>query len=115
MTAHHLPAYQRVVESIKDDIRSGRLAAGEKLPGNRSLAEVNGVALATLQKALKALHDEGWVTVTPAVGVYVNEPPSEDRSVLDVPALAAELTALRRTVEELTERVDALDRKSGEK
>jgi DNA-binding GntR family transcriptional regulator len=102
MTTPHLPAYQRVVESIKDDIRSKRVAVGDKLPGNRTLAETKGVALATLQKALKALHDEGWVTVTPAVGVYVNEPPSEDQSA------AVTMIDVLRQVEELRIEVSAL-------
>ncbi|TWP53220.1 winged helix-turn-helix transcriptional regulator [Lentzea tibetensis] len=103
-----LAAYQRVVEKIKDDIRSRRLVAGEKLPGNRALADDHSVALGTLQKALKILEDEGWVTATPAVGVFVNEPPVEAEPT-DVAAVVKRLDDLQGTVEALTERVRRLE------
>lgn len=108
MTPPHLPQYQRVVESIKDDIRSGRYAVGEKLPGNRPLAEATGVALVTLQKALKVLHDEGWVTVTPAVGVYVNELPDE-REPVTISDVVRQVEELRAEVESLRGRVGELE------
>lgn len=68
-----LAAYQRVAEGIKTEIRSGKLAAGEKLPGNRSVAEQYDVSLGTAQKALGLLESEGWLVATPAVGVFVAE------------------------------------------
>ncbi|GAA2338249.1 hypothetical protein GCM10009854_13120 [Saccharopolyspora halophila] len=104
-----LAAYQRVVESIKRDIRAGTLAPGDRLPGNRALAEKYDVALATAQKALRVLQDEGWLTATPAVGVFVsNETPPREED-FDVPAALAEL---RSQVAELSKRVEDLEERS---
>lgn len=111
-----LAAYQRVAEAIRDDIRSGRLQPGDRLPGNRGVAERYGVALGTAQKALKVLQDEGWLIATPAVGVFVNNPIPEAGSEADadLAAIRAELKELRRAVGALTARVDALESRSAE-
>ncbi|MFD7657905.1 winged helix-turn-helix domain-containing protein [Actinosynnema sp. NPDC059797] len=106
-----LAAYERVVQSIKDEIASGRLAPLEKLPGNRKLAEEHGVALATLQKALKVLQDEGWVTLRPAVGVFVNAEPAQVHKI-DVQTIINQLDQLQATVEALAERVSRLEERS---
>lgn len=107
-----LAAYQRVVQAIKEDIRSGRLAAGAKLAGNRTLADEHQVALGTLQKALKVLQDEGWLVASPSVGVFVNEPPAESESI-DVRAVVKRLDDLQSTVDALVERVRRLEGAEG--
>ncbi|MFT7837584.1 winged helix-turn-helix domain-containing protein [Saccharothrix sp. BKS2] len=106
-----LAAYERVVQSIKDEIASGQLAPMQKLRGNRKLAEEHGVALATLQKALKVLEDEGWVTLRPAVGVFVNNEPGQARKI-DVQTVIGQLDQLQATVESLAERVRRLEERS---
>lgn len=109
ITSAGMAAYERVAESIRHDIRTKALAPGEKLAGNRALADKYDVALGTLQKALRLLQDEGWLTATPSVGVFVNEPPDPTAAVASVAALAAELGQLRSEVAELRERVHKLE------
>ena len=105
-----LAAYQRVVETIKNEIKSGRLPPGAKLPGNRTLAEEHGVALGTLQKALKVLQDEGWLISTPAVGVFVNEPqPARGDDNVSVASIIQQLDDLQATVDALGERMSRLE------
>lgn len=104
-----LPAYQRVAEAIKSEVRSGSLATGERLPGNRGVAEKYGVALGTAQKALNALEEQGWVTTTPSVGVFVNPIPEGTPDTND--DLAAAVADLRATVADLTARVEALEKR----
>jgi len=105
-----LAAYQRVVETIKNEIKSGRLPPGAKLPGNRTLAEEHGVALGTLQKALKVLQDEGWLIATPAVGVFVNEPqPTPGGADVSVASIIEQLDDLQATVHALGERMSRLE------
>jgi GntR family transcriptional regulator len=95
--------YERVAESIRRDVRSGILKPGDKLPGNRDLAEKHGVALGTAQKALKALQDEGWVTTTPAVGVFITGIPEEAASVDE------QLRELRAAVADLSTRLARIE------
>lgn len=102
-----LPAYQRVAEAIKSEIRSGSLASGDRLPGNRGVAEKYGVALGTAQKSLNALEEQGWVTTTPSVGVFVN--PARDSAPDVHEDLATAVADLRATVADLAARVEALE------
>jgi len=105
-----LAAYQRVAETIREEIRRGTLAVGEQLPGNRGIAEKYGVALGTAQKALGLLQDEGWLVATPSVGVFVNEPPTAPAAS----TLQGQLDELRASVADLAERLQRLERTSGE-
>lgn len=103
-----LAAYRRVVESIKREIRVGTLPPGERLPGNRGVAEKYDVALATAQKALRVLQAEGWLTTTPSVGVFVSDQLPSGDEVDDIPAALAEMkseiASLAKRVEELEDR-----------
>jgi GntR family transcriptional regulator len=105
-----LAAYQRVAETIREEIRRGTLVAGDQLPGNRGVAEKYGVALGTAQKALGLLQDEGWLVTTPSVGVFVKEPPTEPAA----PTVQGQLDELRASVADLAERLQRLERTSGE-
>lgn len=105
-----LAAYQRVAEAIREDIRAGRLKAGDRLPSNRGVADLYDVSLGTAQKALKALEDEGWVVATPSVGVFVSESmPGENEQPANLNDVRDELAKLREAVETLTARVDSLE------
>ncbi|MEU9686166.1 winged helix-turn-helix domain-containing protein [Amycolatopsis japonica] len=99
--------YEKFAETIRDRIRSGKLEPGEMLPGYRVLADqVEGFSPGTVQKALQVLSSEGWLEATPAVGYFVNKPPSESQ---DAPDLASELAALKVALGELAERVERLE------
>ncbi len=45
------PIYQTVADAISDDVRSGRLAPGARLPPQRALAAALGVDLTTITRA----------------------------------------------------------------
>jgi GntR family transcriptional regulator len=107
-----MAAYERVAESIREDIRRGDLRPGDKLPGNRALAEQYDVALGTAQKALRQLQDERWLTASPSVGVFVNEPPTAATQPDTLASLAAELTQLQAALEDLRARIVRLDKGS---
>jgi GntR family transcriptional regulator len=105
-----LAAYERVAAAIRSAIVDGHLAPGERLPGNRALAEQHKVSLPTLQKAVGVLHDEGWLVVRAAVGVYVSDtPPADDTSPVDPHALRRTVTELQMEVRDLRERVQRLE------
>jgi DNA-binding GntR family transcriptional regulator len=105
-----LAAYERVAAAIRSAIVDGHLAPGERLPGNRALAEQHKVSLPTLQKAVGVLHDEGWLVVRAAVGVYVSDtPPADDTSPVDPHALRRTVAELQVEVRDLRERVQRLE------
>ena len=53
--------YETLYKDIRDDIRTGVLAAGEKLPSKRMLAKNLGISTITVESAYAQLISEGYV------------------------------------------------------
>lgn len=64
--------YQQIYEHIRDEIRQGKLLAGEKLPSTRSLAEYLQIARSTVDSAYGQLAAEGYVEARPCKGYFVS-------------------------------------------
>jgi GntR family transcriptional regulator, transcriptional repressor for pyruvate dehydrogenase complex len=52
-----------IVDQVRELIRSGRLAAGDRLPSERELAEQFGVSRVTVRDALRSLEAVGLLTI----------------------------------------------------
>lgn len=65
--------YYTLYSLVRDDILGGRLRAGTKLPGKRTLAQDLGVSVITVQTAYEQLLAEGYVTSKERSGYYVAE------------------------------------------
>lgn len=63
--------YEQIYEYIRQEIREGKLLAGEKLPSTRSLAEYLQVARSTVDYAYDQLMSEGYIEARPYRGYYV--------------------------------------------
>lgn len=63
--------YEQIYEYIKNEIRTGKLLAGEKLPSTRSLAEYLQVARSTVDTAYSQLLAEGYIEARPCKGYFV--------------------------------------------
>ncbi len=63
--------YQKLYSSIKADIHSGKLKAGDKLPSKRSVCLNTGVSLTTATKAYETLVSEGLVISKERSGFFV--------------------------------------------
>ncbi|MEV0879438.1 GntR family transcriptional regulator [Micromonospora echinofusca] len=50
-----------IAQAIRNDIQAGRLAHGRQLPGTRSLAQSWGTSVATINRAMAMLAEEGLV------------------------------------------------------
>jgi hypothetical protein len=57
-------SYEKIAASLRDDIRTGRLAPGDQLPTAAELAVANTVAVGTAHRASTLLKDEGLIAVT---------------------------------------------------
>ena len=55
--------YESIAESLRDDIRSGRLRSGDALPIVVQLAARFTVAAGTAHRAMASLASEGWIVV----------------------------------------------------
>ncbi|MEG2930614.1 MAG: PLP-dependent aminotransferase family protein [Ruthenibacterium sp.] len=65
------PLYHQLYARLADDMRAGRLAAGEKLPSKRRLAEQLRISLNTVDTAYQMLVAEGYLAARPRSGYVV--------------------------------------------
>ena len=53
--------YQQLYDYVLDEIRTGRLSTGDRVPSEMELAQLFGVSRITSKKALQTLHRDGVV------------------------------------------------------
>ncbi len=66
-----VPLYEALYRCIREDILSGALAPGEKLPSKRALAENLEVSKITVETAYNQLLSEGYIRAKEKVGYFV--------------------------------------------
>lgn len=66
-----VPPWRQIADSIRAQIESGELTAGDRLPTLLELAERWGVAVVTVQKGLAQLKREGLVVGVAGYGLFV--------------------------------------------
>ena len=66
-----MPLYEGLYRCIREDIRSGKLPAGTKLPSKRALAENLEVSKITVENAYGQLLAEGYIRSEEKVGYFV--------------------------------------------
>ncbi len=72
-----IPLYIQIAEGLLEQIESGALAPGDRLPPERELSESLGVNRMTLRQALRALETQGLLIRQQGSGTYVAEPKIE--------------------------------------
>ena len=65
-----MPLYEQLYRALKEDILSGAIAGGEKLPSKRALAEHLSVSRITVENAYSQLLAEGYLISRPRSGFY---------------------------------------------
>lgn len=65
--------YIHLYKCIKNDILSGKLTAGAKLPSKRSFAKNLGISTITVENAYAQLQSEGYIYSLPKKGFYITE------------------------------------------
>ena len=111
------PPFQQLADDLRAAIAAGELAAGQRLPSTRDLAEQYGIAPMTAQSAIRVLRDEGLVVSQQGRGTFVHDA-AQGRAherVRDqrgeVSAIAAELRSIHATLKGLDDRVSQLERR----
>ncbi|MBB5800600.1 GntR family transcriptional regulator [Saccharothrix ecbatanensis] len=67
------PRHQQIAAELRDLIMRGELGPGAQLPSTAQLVAKYGAANATIQHALRALKDEGFLDSRAGKGVYVRD------------------------------------------
>lgn len=65
-----VPLYEQIYSYLKENIRNGAIACGEKLPSTRALAKYLEVSRSTVELAYEQLLSEGYVEAVPCKGFF---------------------------------------------
>lgn len=90
------PIYEQVRDGLRTLIVSGALASGEKLPSVRELASQLAINPNTIQRAYRALEQEGYLYSVPGKGSF-----AAPRAEMDTQRRDKLLRTLDETVREL--------------
>ena len=71
--ASGVPLYEQLYRSLADEMRSGTIAAGTRMPGKRRLAAELSVSVNTVDAAYQLLAAEGYLEPRERSGFYVQE------------------------------------------
>lgn len=115
--------YAAIVSALADDVASGRLAAGERLPTHRELADALGIAIGTVTRAYAEAERRGLVRGEVGRGTFVGPAPlgstaaartTHRRGVVDlsvnvpVESIAPDLAAALRALVKRSDLADLL-------
>lgn len=73
------PAHIQIADDLREQINSGYLPVGQRLPTQETLSTTWGVARDTVQAALRVLRHEGRITSRQGRGTFVRTPPPRVR------------------------------------
>lgn len=93
-----LPLYQQLYQALRQEIQTGGIPAGQKLPSKRKLAEQLNVSVNTVDSAYTQLEAEGFVQSSPRRGFFVLETgwlPQTAAPVVPAPLAVPEPSAYR--------------------
>jgi len=93
-----VPRYHQIAQALRDRIRLGHIAPGERLDNQRRLAQAFDVTLMTLRQALEVLEREGLIMRRHGLGTFVSLR-SVDYDILHFRAFAGDLSAIGEDVE----------------
>ena len=85
-----VPLYEALYRHLREDILTGKLAPGEKLPSKRALAQNLEVSKITVETAYNQLLSEGYLYAREKVGYFVEQVERRPREVSSEPAAPAQ-------------------------
>ncbi|RKN50734.1 winged helix-turn-helix domain-containing protein [Micromonospora endolithica] len=67
------PKWEQLADHIREQIESGKLRPGDKLPSTMQLKDQHGVSTTVVRQAILVLQTQGWVQGVHGLGVFVAE------------------------------------------
>ena len=86
------PLYQRIKDHILDRIVAGTWPAGHKIPSENQLVDDLGISRMTINRAIRELTSEGYLSRLIGVGTFVRDMPRQT-SMIEIMNIADEITA----------------------
>lgn len=82
------PLYVQLMQNLREQIHTGKLQPGEKLPSERALCEIYDVSRITVRHAISEAEKEGLVKRAQGMGTFVSAPKYQ-QSLSEVKSFAA--------------------------
>lgn len=101
--------YVQVADELRRDIEGGRLAAGQRLPTWRALAEQYGVAAGTIEKAIEVLRTDGLIEASHGRGTFVRDRQAEPESSAEFVAIMSKIDVLAEELRATKARLEAVE------
>jgi DNA-binding GntR family transcriptional regulator len=73
-----VPKWRQLADLVRERIASGEYQPRQPIPSEHQLVQETGLSRSTVQKALRALRDEGVIYAVHGLGTFVSPP--EDRT-----------------------------------
>lgn len=89
--------YEQIYEYLKEEILTGKIHCGERLPSTRMLAKSLEISRSTAQLAYEQLLSEGYIEAIPYKGYFVSE--IEDLYHLEIEGLQKEESLPQKSLE----------------
>ena len=73
------PIYTQIIDGFKEQISTGVLQSGDKLPSVRELAAELAINPNTIQRSYRTLEVDGWISTVPGKGCFVCSSDCQER------------------------------------
>ena len=73
------PIYTQIIDGFKEQISTGVLQSGDKLPSVRELAAELAINPNTIQRSYRILEVDGWIATVPGKGCFVCSSDCQER------------------------------------
>lgn len=93
------PIYSQIIDGFRQQICSGILSPGDRMPSVRDLATQLTINPNTIQRAYRELESQGWIVSIPGKGSFVCDAPQQ---------VAPERAALLQQFDELVTQLENL-------
>lgn len=105
-----IPRYVQIADDLRGKITAGTYAPRSKLPSNKELTELYGVADGTIRAALEELRGEGIIETQSTLGTFVtSKPKAAAPARLDLNTAGERLAELQQEVRELRSRMGRME------
>ena len=109
------PIYAQITDGYREQIATGVLRPGEKLPSVRELAAELAINPNTIQRSYRQLEMEGWIATVPGKGCFVCgssalQEREKERLLLEFDEATAALLALGVARDALIRRIEKGDK-----
>jgi len=102
------PEYQRLIDQIRSKITSGEYPLGKAIPSTAALAELAGMSVPVVRRAVGQLEADGILEGHPGKGVYVRAlPEAADAERQDIKVLGQQVAELQDQLRDLAEHLPA--------